>query len=76
MHPASDLSGLKRHSTFSFAYEVTARGTINADAGAIFGSSARATQWEMAHYAGGAFNVPARVDDAMQLWDDAAHSVF
>ena len=49
---------------------------VSIDAGAVFGSSPKASTWEMSHGAGaGTEDVPAWVDHAESLWSEAASLV-
>ncbi|GLQ88579.1 hypothetical protein ISS98_16185 [Dyella flagellata] len=65
----ADISGVKDHPALSHRYGV--KGT-SADAGALFGATPKATQWEMSHGAGGGLDdVVAWTPNAEQLWKEA-----
>jgi hypothetical protein len=77
--PVSELKTLRGHPALTYAYSVPdthgGSGTI-ADAGALFGSNAGVTGWEMSHGAGGGVHeVSQWVDHSHHLWISAGERV-
>jgi len=75
--PAEKLEGLETHPALGHTYMVkNEQGNWVADAGAVFGASPEISRWQMSHGAGGgSYDVPFWVDDARDLWRQAATKI-
>ncbi|QRF90867.1 hypothetical protein CLH39_11775 [Alcaligenes faecalis] len=75
--PADSLAELKGHPALTHRYIVNAEDTWVADAGALFGSTPRITQWDMSHGAGGGIETVSNWinGDMNQLWSLAEELV-
>ena len=71
--PVESLNELSGHPALSYQFPVP---NTDADGGALFGSDPAATQWVIAHGAGGGVeDVYLRVDNADELWRQALTKV-
>lgn len=75
--PINDLNQIQGHPALNHRYRVESlAGEHLADAGAIFGSSPKCSEWEMSHGAGsGIESVSNWVDNADALWEKAKSSI-
>lgn len=75
--PVDSLNGLQGHPALAHRYTVEdPRGRKIADAGAVFGSSPKVGEWEMAHGSGGGTeNVYNWAHDPDELWAAARHKI-
>lgn len=75
--PASNIDDIKSHPCLENAYGVGAAYNVPVDAGAVFGTSPRVSQWEFAHGSGGGiYEVGIFVQDATLLWEQTSNLIL
>lgn len=75
--PVEDITGMAAHPALEHRYSVDAgTGKPRADAGALFGATPAASEWEMSHGAGaGTYDIPFWINNWPDLWRRAGELV-